>query len=300
MKISEILASSAKPFPSLEIVPPLKGLSKAELLSSIRPLMEFRPPYINVTRHRDEIEYVPQPDGSFLRRTVSRRISETAVCAAIMATFEAEVVPHVICAGATAANIESQLEDYRFMGISNVMALRGDSLAGEKRFTKEPGGYAHASELVAAIRAFGGFCTGVGGYPEKHFEAANLDDDIARLKEKVDAGASYIITQMFFDNEVFYRFCRKCREAGIDVPIIPGIKPLSSARQVELLPRSFSIDIPPVLSREIAGHPDDSYEIGREWCTAQCRDLLAHGVKAIHFYTMGRQDNVISILKDCF
>ena len=300
MKISEILASSAKPFPSLEIVPPMRGLSKAELLDSIRPLMEFRPPYINVTRHRDEIEYVPQPDGSFLRRTVSRRISETAVCAAVMAEFDAEVVPHLICAGATAANIESQLNDLRFMGISNVMALRGDSLAGEKRFTREPGGYAHASELVAAIRDFGGFCTGVGGYPEKHFEAANLDDDIARLKEKVDAGAEFIITQMFFDNEVFYRFCRKCREAGIDVPIIPGIKPLSSARQVELLPRSFSIDIPPVLSREIAGHPDDSYEIGCEWCTAQCRDLLAHGVRAIHFYTMGRQDNVISILKNCF
>ncbi len=302
MKISEILASSAKPFPSLEIVPPMRGLSKAELLDSIRPLMEFRPPYINVTRHRDEIEYVPQPDGSFLRRTVSRRISETAVCAAVMAEFDAEVVPHLICAGATAANIESQLNDLRFMGISNVMALRGDSLAGEKRFTREPGGYAHASELVAAIRDFGGFCTGVGGYPEKHFEAANLETDIEFLKAKVDAGADYVITQMFFDNHIFYQFVAKCRAAGITVPIIPGLKPLTTARQVEVLPEAFSIDIPRELTQAVreAKDPEAVRQTGIEWCIAQCRDLLAHQVPAIHFYTMGKSKNVAEVLRATF
>ncbi len=308
MKISEILSASERPFASLEIVPPLKGLTKAELLDSIRPFMEFRPPYVNITSHRDEIEYVARPDGGFDRRQVRRRISETAVCAAIQSEFDIEVVPHVICAGATAQQIEFLLQDFRFLGLDNILALRGDSLLGEKRFSPVPGGYTHASELVKAVREFesgGGkpFCIGVGGYPEKHFEAPNLEQDIARLKEKVDAGADYIVTQMFFDNEAFYRFTDLCRRSGITIPIIPGLKPLSTARQVSLLPESFSIDIPEPLATEIQSHASDSracYEIGRQWCLQQCRDLLAHGVKAIHFYTMGRPDNVLDILKECF
>lgn len=196
------------------------------------------------------------------------------------------------------------------MGISNVLALRGDCLAGEKRFTPAPDGYSHASELVEAIRRFekandceGFFRIGVGGYPEKHFEAPNLEIDIENLKKKVDAGADYVIVQMFYDNEVFYSYVDKCRAAGIDIPIIPGIKPISTYRHLQLLPESFSIDIPVDLAKEIEAHRDDKasiYRIGQEWATAQCKDLLAHGVPAIHFYTMGKSANVIGILKECF
>ena len=308
MKITDIISAQKRPFPSLEIVPPLKGVSKKELLDSIRPFLEFNPPFINVTCHRDEYEFVATGDGNFARKLVRRRVSETAVCAAIQAEFDIEVVPHIICGGATAEHIESQLQDLKFLGIDNILALRGDSLLGEKRFTPEPGGYKYASELVAAVRAFEkanakDFCIGVGAYPEKHFEAPNLDNDIANLKKKVDAGADYIVTQMFFDNGKFYSFRDKCRAAGITVPIIPGLKPLSTARQIELLPESFSIDIPEDLVVEIRSHADDKsacYQIGLEWCSAQCADLLAHDVPAVHFYTMGRPDNVVKILQRQF
>ena len=192
------------------------------------------------------------------------------------------------------------------MGIDNLMALRGDSLTGEKRFTPAAGGYAHADELVRAIRRMDGgnnFCIGVGGYPEKHFEAPNPETDIAFLKGKVDAGADCIITQMFFDNAVFYRFVDRCRAAGITVPIIPGLKPLATARQVDLLPESFSIDIPVELTDAVKAAGDDKdavRRLGVDWCTAQCRDLLAHGVPAVHFYTMGKSANVVEVLRNCF
>ena len=297
-----------KPFPSLEIVPPLKGITKTELLDNIRQFMEFGPRYINVTCHRDEYEFRAEADGSYTRHLLRKRISQTAVCAAVQAAFpEVEVVPHLICGGASAEQIESQLQDFKFMGIRNILVLRGDAVPGEKHFTPEPDGYAHADELVAAIRRFETvnaghrlFTLGVGGYPEKHFESPNPETDIQYLKKKVDAGADQIITQMFFDNAVFYDFVARCRAAGITVPIIPGIKPLSTHHQVDILPETFSIDIPVDLTAEVAAHPGNAYEIGQEWCKEQCRDLIAHGVEEIHFYTMGRSDNVINILKDCF
>ena len=299
MKVTDIIGQSSRPFASLEIVPPLKGVTRAELLDSIRPFMEFNPPFINVTCHRDEFEFTQNPDGSFARHLVRRRVSETAVCAAIQAEFPVEVVPHLICAGASKEEIESETKDFKFLGISNIMALRGDSLVGEKRFTPEPGVYKYASELVAAARKED-FCIGVGAYPEKHFEAPNLEADISNLKKKVDAGADFIITQMFFDNDVFYRFRDKCVQKGITVPIIPGLKPLSKARQIELLPESFSIDIPQPLVSELRARPEEAYQIGLEWCSAQCGDLLKNGVPAVHFYTMGRPDNVLEILKKHF
>ena len=305
MRITDLLHAS-HPFPSLEIVPPLGGISKNELLENIAPLMEFKPRYINVTTHRDEVRFDPQPDGTFVRKVVRSRVSPVAVCGSIQARYDVEVVPHIICAGNSAAEIEWLIQDFHFMGIDNVMALRGDSLTGEKRFTPEPDGFAHADELVRAIRAMEGgdrMCIGVGAYPEKHFEAANLDTDIANLKRKVDAGADLIITQMFYDNAVFFRFVDRCRNAGISVPIIPGLKPLSSARQIEVIPESFSIDLPVDLTeavRKVGNDKEAVRRIGIEWCTAQCRELLYEGVPAVHFYTMGKSTNVVEVLRNCF
>ena len=321
MKVSDILSSSTKPYPSLEIVPPLRGITKTELLESIAPFMEFSPKYINVTSHRDEFEFRQEADGTFTRHLIRNRISETTVCAAIMSRYKIETVPHIICAGTTSEEIESKLDNLEFLGIDNIVALRGDSMTGEKRFAPTAGGYRYASELVEGIRKYQGssayrrkvnvseaiheryFCIGVGGYPEKHFEAANIETDIANLKKKVDAGADYVITQMFFDNNVYYDFVRRCREAGITVPIIPGLKPLSTARQVNMLPESFSLDIPVELTSEIAKAGDDKdavYEIGTRWCISQCKDLIANGVPAVHFYTMGKSRNIVNILKECF
>ena len=319
MKVSEILNASTKAFPSIEIVPPMRGITKTELLESIAPFMEFSPKYINVTSHRDEFEYREEADGSFSKHLIRNRINEATVCAAIMSKYDIEVVPHLICGGSTVEEIESKLDNLAFMGINNLVALRGDSMSGEKRFTPTPGGYRYASELVEGIRSYQGsntyrrergletndryFCIGVGAYPEKHFESPNLETDIENLKRKVDAGADYIITQMFFDNQVYYDFVEKCRAAGINVPIIPGLKPLSTARQVSVLPEAFSLDIPLELTQEIAKAGDNKaavYQIGTEWCAMQCKDLIAHGVPAVHFYTMGKSDNITRILQDCF
>ena len=305
MRITDFL-DPRHPFPSLEIVPPLSGIAKEQLLENIAPLMEFKPRYINVTTHRDEVRFDPQPDGTFIRKIVRSRVSPVAVCGSIQARYDVEVVPHIICAGNSAAEIEWLIQDFHFMGIDNVMALRGDSLTGEKRFTPQPDGFAHADELVRAIRAMEGgdrMCIGVGGYPEKHFEAANLETDIANLKRKVDAGADLIITQMFYDNAVFFRFVDRCQNAGINVPIIPGLKPLSSARQIEVLPEAFSIDLPVELTEEVrkaGGDKEAVRRIGIEWCTAQCRELLSEGVPAVHFYTMGKSTNVVEVLRNCF
>ncbi|MBR1927096.1 MAG: methylenetetrahydrofolate reductase [Bacteroidales bacterium] len=285
-------------------------MTKSELLDEIQQFLEFKPRYINVTCHRDEIEYKERPDGSFERRVIRRRVSETAVCGAIQSGLKVDVVPHIICGGATAEDIEFLLQDLKFMEISNVLALRGDCLVGEKRFQPVPGGYSHADELVAAIRRFerdngceGFFNIGAGCYPEKHFEAANLDDDIAAMKRKVDAGADYLVTQMFFDNKSYFSYVSRCRAAGITVPIIPGLKPISTYKQLRTLPETFSIDIPPALTREIEAHKDDKeavYRIGQEWCEAQCEELLANGVPAVHFYTMGKTANVVGILRKFF
>ena len=319
MKVSEILTKSTKAYPSIEIVPPLRGITKKELLDSIAPFMEFSPKYINVTSHRDEYEYREEADGSFSRHLVRNRINETTVCAAIMSVYDVEVVPHLICGGNTIEEIQSSLDNLAFLGIDNIVALRGDSMTGEKRFTPTSGGYRYASELVDGIRSYQGsssyrrsrgletddryFCIGVGAYPEKHFEAPNIETDIANLKRKVDAGADYVITQMFFVNKVYFDFVEKCRAAGITVPIIPGLKPISTFKQLSVLPEAFSLDIPLELTQEMNRFRNDKeaiYRIGTEWCTEQCRDLIRHGVPAVHFYTMGKSGNITEILRECF
>ena len=318
MKVIDILNSLQKPFASFELVPPLKGSDVSRLYDSIDPLMQFQPPFINITCHRDEVEYVPNGDGSYKKMTLAKRPSTIAIVAAIMRRYpNLEIVPHVICGGASQSRVESELLDLHFLGIQNVVALRGDAIPGQRFFIPEPDGFSHSSELVAMIRHLNGgqyldptvknglstdFCVGVAAYPEKHFEAANLDVDIQHLKQKVEAGADYIVTQMFFDNQQYFRFLDRLREAGITVPVIPGLKPISSQRQIDLLPRSFHIDIPQALVNEInkAKTADAVYQVGIEWAIEQSRDLLAHGAPAIHYYTMAKPDNVCQIVEKVF
>ena len=318
MKVIDILNSSQKPFASFELVPPLKGSDVSRLYDSIDPLMQFQPPFINITCHRDEVEYVPNGDGSYRKMTLAKRPSTIAIVAAIMRRYpNLEIVPHVICGGASQSRVESELLDLHFLGIQNVVALRGDAIPGQRFFIPEADGFSHSSELVAMIRHLNDgqyldptvknglstdFCVGVAAYPEKHFEAANLDVDIQHLKQKVEAGADYIVTQMFFDNQQYFRFVDCLREAGITVPVIPGLKPISSQRQIDLLPRSFHIDIPQALVNEInkAKTADAVYRVGIEWAIEQSRDLLAHGAPAIHYYTMAKPDNVCQIVEKVF
>lgn len=318
MKVIDILNSSQKPFASFELVPPLKGSDVSRLYDSIDPLMQFQPPFINITCHRDEVEYVSNGDGSYRKMTLAKRPSTIAIVAAIMRRYpNLEIVPHVICGGASQSRVESELLDLHFLGIQNVVALRGDAIPGQRFFIPEADGFSHSSELVAMIRHLNDgqyldptvknglstdFCVGVAAYPEKHFEAANLDVDIQHLKQKVEAGADYIVTQMFFDNQQYFRFLDRLREAGITVPVIPGLKPISSQRQIDLLPRSFHIDIPQTLVNEInkAKTADAVYQVGIEWAIEQSRDLLAHGAPAIHYYTMAKPDNVCQIVEKVF
>lgn len=318
MKVIDIINGSRRPFASFELVPPLKGSDASRLYQSLDALMEFRPPFVNITCHRDEIEYVPNQDGTFRRMTLAKRPGTVAIVAAIMRRYpELEIVPHVICGGSSCSKVESELLDLHFLGIENIVALRGDAMPGQQHFVAEPDGFSHSSELVEMISHLNrgqyldptvrqgvctDFCIGVAGYPEKHFEAANLEADIRHLKEKVEVGAHYVVTQMFFDNECFYRFVEQCRKAGIDVPIIPGLKPLSSKKQIDLLPRSFHIDIPQelVALMEQARTAGEAYQAGIDWAVRQSRDLLAHGVPAIHYYTMSKADNVCRIVREVF
>ena len=281
MKVIDILRKGDKPFASFELVPPLKGSEVSLLYDSLDPLMQFNPPFVNITCHRDEVEYVPNPDGTYTRMTLARRPGTIAIVAAIMRRYpHLQIVPHVICGGASRSRVESELLDLHFLGIHNVVALRGDALPGQRHFQPEPDGFAHTDRLVAHIQGLNhghyldptvaagsptDFCVGVAAYPEKHFEAANLEADIHHLKRKVEAGADYIITQMFFDNDRFYRFRDRLARAGIDVPVVPGLKPLSSARQIDLLPRTFHIDLPQDLVRlmQSATSPADAYQRGK-------------------------------------
>jgi methylenetetrahydrofolate reductase (NADPH) len=318
MKVIDILSSSQRPFASFELVPPLKGSDASRLYQSLDPLMEFQPPFINVTCHRDEIEFVPNGDGTYTRMTLAKRPGTVAIVAAIMRRYpELEIVPHVICGGSSRSRVESELLDLHFLGINNIVALRGDALPGQKVFIPEPDGFSHSSELVGMISDLNhgryldptvkqglstDFCIGVAAYPEKHFEAANLETDIQHLKQKVEAGAQYIVTQMFFDNSKFFQFVELCRKAGITVPIIPGLKPISTRKQIDLLPRAFHIDIPqPLVSlMNKTRTAEEAYQAGIDWAVGQSRELLEHGVPAIHYYTMAKPDNVCQIVRAVF
>ena len=317
MKITDILNRKAKPFATFELVPPLKGSDINKLYKAIDPLMEFKPPFINITFHRNEIEFRQKENGTFEKITVTKRPGSVAIAAAIMKRYQLEVVPHLICGGASKYTLENDLIDLNFLDITNVMALRGDAIPGQKYFIPEVDGHKYSCDLVSQIHNMNqgkyldetltnaiatNFCIGVAGYPEKHYEAPNPETDIMNLKRKVDAGADYIVTQMFFDNNRFFHFVDKCRTAGITVPIIPGLKPISTHTHIEMLPRTFSIDMPEELMKEVRKCKNDQeiYQVGIEWCITQSKDLLAHGAPAIHYYTMGKADNIRTILKQTF
>ncbi|MDL2314760.1 methylenetetrahydrofolate reductase [NAD(P)H] [Bacteroidales bacterium OttesenSCG-928-C19] len=317
MKVIDILNNTNNPFASFELVPPLKGNDASKLYQSIEPLMEFKPPFINITCHRDEVVFREKQDGTFEKATVTKRPGMVAIVAAIMKRFDVEVVPHLICGGSSKQKLENDLLDLNFLGIQNMVALRGDAVHGERFFIPEQDGFRYSCELVKQISRMNkgvyldenltngiktDFCIGVAGYPEKHYEAPNQEEDILNLKKKVDAGAEYIITQMFFDNQKFFDFVEKCREVGITVPIIPGLKPISTRKHIEMLPRTFSIDLPEDLMKEIkqCKSDEDIYQVGVEWCIFQSKELLKNRAPAMHYYTMGKADNIKKILREVF
>lgn len=317
MKIIDIFKDSKKTLFSFELLPPLKGQNADKLYQTIEELMEFKPQYINLTTHRDEVEFRELPNGLIEKRVVRKRPGTVAISAAIQHRYNVPVVPHLVCGGFTKEETENMLLDLNFLGINNVLALRGDGLKFENTFTPEPEGHSHAKELVEQIVNLRSgkyldpilknntpldFCIGVAGYPEKHAEAPNGLIDLKHLKEKVDAGADYIVTQMFFDNNVYYSFVDQCRKAGITVPIIPGLKPLSLINQINVLPKIFKIDIPEAFAAEVrkCKNNDEARQVGTEWAIMQAKDLIQHNVPCLHIYTYGISDNTRQIAKAVF
>ncbi len=293
----------------------MKGQHLGELVSHIEPLMEFNPPFIEVTYHREE--YIEKSvDGILKRIPIRKRPGTLGICAAIMQKFKVEAVPHVICGGFTKEETEDFLIDLHYLGIENALVLRGDQEKGEDRFVPKPGGHAYANELVAQVHAMNqgillheeteslptNFCIGVAAYPEKHFEATSLDEDLRYLKQKVDAGANYIVTQMFFNNQHYFDFVDKCRAMDIQVPIIPGLKPLATARQLDILPEIFHLEIPEALASEVRKCSNNAAikQVGIEWAVQQGKELMQAGVPALHFYTMSKSDSVHAIASQLF
>ena len=315
-KITQYLKESeGKTLFSIEIIPPMKGQHLGELMSHIEPLMEFNPPFIEVTYHREE--YIEKSvDGLIKRIPIRKRPGTLGICAAIMQKFQVEAVPHVICGGFTTEETEDFLIDLHYLGIENALILRGDQEKGEDRFVPKPGGHAYANELVQQVANMNkgillheetesfptNFCIGVAAYPEKHFEAVTMEEDLRYLKQKVDAGADYIVTQMFFDNKKYFDFVKACREIGINVPIIPGIKPLATAKQLEILPSIFHLEIPEDLSNAVRACDNNAAikQVGIEWAVEQGKELIKAGVPALHFYTMSKSDSVRAIASQLF
>lgn len=314
MKVIDHIKQAKDTLISFEILPPLKGKGIAAIYNHLDPLMEFKPAYINVTYHRSEHIFKKRSDGSFEKVVIRKRPGTEAICASIMNRYNVDTVPHLICGGFTVQDTEDALLTLSYLGIDNVLVLRGDAAKNETSFESEPGGHKYAIELLRQVvnlnngiyleeelKGTNGtkFCTGVAGYPEKHFEAPNMQTDLSYLKDKVDAGAEYIVTQMFFDNKKFFAFEKQCREAGITVPIIPGLKPVTSKKQLSIIPRTFYVDIPTDLSDEILQCKDDACveQVGTEWLLAQSKELKAAGVPVLHYYTLGKPHVVCNVVK---
>ena len=315
MKVTDHIQQAKDTLISFEILPPLKGKSITSIYEHLDPLMEFKPSWINVTYHRSETAFKKKADGSFDKVEVRKRPGTVGICAAIMNHYKIDAVPHIICGGFTKRETEDALIDLNFLGIDNVLVIRGDAAKNEASFEAEPGGHAYAIDLMKQVVNLnngiyidedirnGGktkFCIGVSGYPEKHFEAPNLEIDLRHLKEKVNAGAEYIMTQMFFDNQKFFDFVKACRDNGIDVPIIPGLKPITTKKQLSFLPRIFHVDIPTELSIEImkCKTDEDCEKVGTEWLVQQSKDLKAFGVPVLHYYTLGKARVIADVVKE--
>jgi len=305
--IDHLNQANGKTLFSIEILPPLKGKGMTDIYNAIDPLMEFNPSFIDVTYHREEYVYKKRADGLLEKKSVRKRPGTVGICAGIMTKYNVDAVPHIICGGFTKDETENALIDLSFLGIDNVLLLRGDSIKSEGSFKPEEDGNAYAIDLVKQVVNMNKgiyidddlqdvsptkFCIGVAGYPEKHFEAPNLKTDLKHLKAKVDAGADYIVTQMFYDNSKYFEFVNLCREAGITVPIIPGIKIFTARKQMNILPSIFHIDIPDALADAVekAKTPDQVREVGIEWAIQQCKELIDAKVPCLHFYTMGNPE----------
>ena len=318
MKVTEHLQNAnGKPLFSFEILPPLKGQNIQSIFDSIDPLMEFKPPFIDVTYHREEYEFKELENGLLQKKVVKKRPGTVGICAGIQNKYEVDAIPHILCGGFTKEDTENLLIDLDFLGIDNVVALRGDAVKSEIYFKPEKEGHTYASELVTQISNLNkgiyldedlqnstktDFCIGVAGYPEKHMEAPSLDSDIHFVKQKIKNGADYIITQMFFDNKKFFDFVAKCRAAGITVPIIPGLKPIATKKQLNLIPHRFSLELPDDLIMAVVKAKDNDAvkQIGIEWCTQQSKELIAAGIPVLHYYSMGKAENVKAIAREIF
>ena len=317
MKVTDhIKKANGKTLFSFEIIPPKKGKNIQELYNNIEPLMEFNPPFIDVTTSREEYIYI-EKQGLLDRKITRMRPGTVGICAAIKHKYDVDTVPHVLCGGFSKEETEYLLVDCHYLGIDNVMALRGDAMSHQKYFEASKGGHQYATQLVSQIQSLNcgnylhdvidaddksNFCIGVAGYPEKHLEAPSLQTDLKRLKEKVDAGADYVVTQMFFDNKKYFAFVDAAKKAGINVPIIPGIKPIAVKRHLQLLPQVFKIDLPQDLITSIDKCTDNKQvrQVGVEWAIQQSKELLAAGVPVLHYYSMGKSDNVKSIASQLF
>lgn len=315
MKVIDHINQAKGTLVSFEVLPPLKGKGIEALYRHLDPLMEFKPSFINVTYHRSEHVFKKRADGSFEKVVVRKRPGTESICAAILNRYNVDTVPHLICGGFSVNETEDALINLRYLGIDNVLVLRGDAAKNETAFEPEPDGHRYASDLLQQVVNLNAgiyleddlkgtqkteFCIGVAGYPEKHFEAPNMETDLRYLKAKVDAGADYIVTQMFFDNNKYYSFVKACRDAGINVPIIPGLKPVYSKKQLTVLPKTFYIDLPSDLSNEMlkCKTDEDVEQVGTEWLLHQSRDLKKNGVPVLHYYTLGKPHIVSNVVKE--
>jgi methylenetetrahydrofolate reductase (NADPH) len=317
MKITQHISEAKDTLVSFEVLPPLKGKTITSLYDHLDPLMEFKPSWINVTYHRSESMFKKKSDGTFEKIEVRKRPGTVGICAAIMNHYKIDAVPHLICGGFTKRETEDALIDLNFLGIDNILALRGDAAKNEASFEPEKDGNFYAIDLLKQANSMnngiyidedirdGGktnFCVGVAGYPEKHFEAPNLEIDLNHLKNKVDANAEFIMTQMFFDNQKFFEFANACKEMGITTPIIPGLKPITTKKQLTVLPRIFHVDIPTDLSNAVMKCKTDAEVeiVGTEWLIQQSKELKAFGVPVLHYYTLGKPKVIRNVVKEIF
>ena len=317
MKVIDHINNARETIFSFEILPPLKGQNIQEIYDTIDGLMEFKPPFVNVTYHREEVVYKRLNNGLLEQKVIKKRPGTVGICAAIQNKYHIDAVPHILCGGFTKEDTENALIDLAFLGIENVLALRGDAIKSETYFVPEKDGHSYACDLVGQIKGMNegryldeellnntptNFCIGVAGYPEKHFEAPNINHDIERMKQKVDAGAEFVVTQLFFDNQKYFDYVEKCRKAGITIPIIPGIKPIATKKHLSILPHFFKVDLPDDLIKAVADCKDNKEvrEVGIEWGIQQCKELKEAGVPAIHFYSMGKVDNIQAIASEVF